>query len=336
VTDGVPERFARIRAAVQLSDVIGQRVTLKRRGTLHKGLCPFHNEKTPSLVVDDNKERWKCFGCGAGGDVVDFVAKWENIDAMAALARLEQERGLSAAGAFDHAAARAARAKADEEERQRVISAARKLWFDSVPLTGTPAETYLRGRGITIDPGPALRFHPDLRHQPSGERLPAMVAAVTDATGYVTGVHRTYLGPDGATKASVAPAKMMLGACGGGCTRFGRPDAAGGQRLGIGEGIETCLSVRQATGLPVWAALTLGNMGALPVPRPVREIILLADADEKDRAAADRQRAAAADRYAGLGFWVRLAVPPDGTDFNDLLRRAGSVPADAADPAAPS
>ncbi len=92
--------------------------------------------------------------------------------------------------------------------------------------------------------------------------------------------------------------------------------------LAIGEGIETSLSVRQATGLPVWAALSLSNMGNVPVPSngTVREIILLADADEADRQAAEAVRMQAADAYRRAGFDVRIACPPEGSDFNDVLR----------------
>ncbi|MBF0429287.1 MAG: hypothetical protein HQL94_10220, partial [Magnetococcales bacterium] len=59
--------------------VIGQRVTLKPSGREFEGLCPFHNEKTPSFKVDPKKRAWNCFGCGTGGSVIDFVMKIDGL-----------------------------------------------------------------------------------------------------------------------------------------------------------------------------------------------------------------------------------------------------------------
>ena len=65
-------------------DVIGRVVTLKKAGSSYKGLCPFHNEKTPSFSVDEGRQTYKCFGCGEGGDVISFVEKYYNLDFMEA------------------------------------------------------------------------------------------------------------------------------------------------------------------------------------------------------------------------------------------------------------
>ena len=64
--------------AARVEDVVGDFVTLRRRGTNYSGLCPFHNEKTPSFSVSPNKGIFKCFGCGKGGDSVGFVMEHEN------------------------------------------------------------------------------------------------------------------------------------------------------------------------------------------------------------------------------------------------------------------
>ena len=70
-------------------DIIGEVVNLKRRGSNYLGLCPFHNEKTPSFTVSDVKGIYKCFGCGESGNAVSFMMKYHNmtyIDAMKELA----------------------------------------------------------------------------------------------------------------------------------------------------------------------------------------------------------------------------------------------------------
>ncbi len=82
-----------IRDRVGLADTIGRRVKLTRKGREHLGLCPFHNEKTPSFTVNEDKGFYHCFGCGAHGDVIGFVMKRENlafpeaVEQLAGLAR---------------------------------------------------------------------------------------------------------------------------------------------------------------------------------------------------------------------------------------------------------
>ena len=73
-----PQTVQRILDAARVEDVVGDFVTLRRRGTNFTGLCPFHNEKTPSFSVSPNKGIYKCFGCGKGGDSVGFIMEHEN------------------------------------------------------------------------------------------------------------------------------------------------------------------------------------------------------------------------------------------------------------------
>ena len=80
-----------------------------------------------------------------------------------------------------------------------------EIWRASRPAPGTPVDTYLRPRGITIEPPPALRYHPDLAHKPTGLMFPAMVAGVVRADRELTAVHRVYLLPDGRGKAQRKP-----------------------------------------------------------------------------------------------------------------------------------
>ncbi len=123
---------------------------------------------------------------------------------------------------------------------------------------------------------------------------------------------------DGSGKAPIDPQKMMLGPCRGGAVRL----APAGDALMLGEGIETCLAAMQATGHPTWAALSASGLLALDLPPHVRDVIVLADGDEAGKAAAR----GAALRWKREGRRVRIAHPPEGMDFNDmLLGRAPSI-----------
>jgi DNA primase len=91
----IPQSFINeLVARTDLVDLIGTRVTLKRAGSNHKGLCPFHEEKTPSFTVSGDKGFYKCFGCGAYGNAIDFVMQFENRDFLDAIEILAQMQNL--------------------------------------------------------------------------------------------------------------------------------------------------------------------------------------------------------------------------------------------------
>ena len=83
-----------IKSRVNIVDVIGQHVALKRAGSNYKGLCPFHNEKTPSFVVSEQKQIFTCFGCGASGDVIEFTKRYYSLDLMEAVEKLAGQYGI--------------------------------------------------------------------------------------------------------------------------------------------------------------------------------------------------------------------------------------------------
>jgi hypothetical protein len=139
-----------------------------------------------------------------------------------------------------------------------------------------------------------------------------MVALVTRGVDDAPlAIHRTFLARDGSGKAPVDPQKMMLGPCRGGAVRL----AMAGEVLMVGEGIETSLAAMQATGYPAWAALSTSGLLALDLPPGVRDVIVLADGDEAGKSAARN----AALRWKREGRRVRIAHPPEGMDFNDML-----------------
>ena len=195
-----------------------------------------------------------------------------------------------------------------------------KIWDQSVEAKGTPVEAYLRSRGLVNSPPPSLRFHPALKH-PSGGVWPAMVGLVTSGLGAKPiGIHRTFLAHDGSAKAPVTPAKMMLGPCRGGVVRLGgcRSTASWSARASR-RASRPC----RRSDDPAWAALSTSGLRALDLPDNVIDVVLLADGDDPGEAAAQ----AAARRLAREGRSVRIARPPAGKDFNDLLVCKPSVKA---------
>jgi hypothetical protein len=145
-----------------------------------------------------------------------------------------------------------------------------------------------------------------------------MVALVVHGeTGEAVAIHRTFLARGGHGKAPVDPPKMMLGPCRGGVVRLGEA----GNVLMIGEGIETCLAAMQATGKSAWAALSTSGLRSLDLPDAIREVFVLADGDAPGEAAAQH----CARRWQREGRSVRIARPPSGMDFNDLLKARDPV-----------
>jgi hypothetical protein len=212
------------------------------------------------------------------------------------------------------------------------IEWARQIWRESRHARGTIVQDYLFGRGFTgempwkrqIDSHTptslnssvglaipsSVRFHSGLKHK-SGVWLPAMVAAIDDLGGEMVGIHRSFLKPDGTGKAAVEPNKMMLGRLSGGAVRL----TAGAPELVLCEGIETGLSILQATGLHVWATLGTSNIGKVELPDFVHTIIIAADHDDPGIKAAR----AAAQSYRESGYRVRILTPQkEGCDFNQV------------------
>ncbi len=83
-----------VKSRLNIIDIIGNRVALKKAGRHFKALCPFHNEKTPSFIVSPERQSWHCFGCGKGGSVIDFVMEYERVDFLEALETLAEKAGV--------------------------------------------------------------------------------------------------------------------------------------------------------------------------------------------------------------------------------------------------
>jgi hypothetical protein len=159
---------------------------------------------------------------------------------------------------------------------------AREVWDGAQPITCTLFEIYLASRGISPpDPAPdCLRFAPRLTHS-NGQFFPAMIALPTNPkTGEPTGgIQRTFLASSGKGKAPIEKneQKMSLGPTKGGVIRLAEPIE--GEPPVLGEGVETVLTVMEATGLPGWATLGTSGLVNLDLPDAVAEVILLAEND---------------------------------------------------------
>lgn len=204
--------------------------------------------------------------------------------------------------------------------------AARRLFAISSPIEGTMVETYLRGRGIArVHHGGSLRFHPRCYYRPDEhlptETWPAMIACVTDLDGKVTGVHRTWLDPDGFDrirlgKAPLDTPRRAIGDLLGNAVRFG---AADDDVLVAGEGIETMLSLRCALPtLPMAAALSANHLAAMLLSSSLRRLYIARDTD----AAGDMVQAILLNRAQEAGIEA-IPLSPRLGDFNEDLHIFG-------------
>jgi hypothetical protein len=196
---------------------------------------------------------------------------------------------------------------------------ARRLFAMSKPIPGTIAETYLRKRGIAaLHNAGALRFHPRCYYRPDADTTtevwPALIAAVTDLAGTITGVHRTWLDPLG-NKAPIETPRRAMGHLAGHGVRFGVPTDV----LAAGEGLETVLSLRSALPhLPILAALSANHLAAVLLPPTLRRLYVARDRDQ----AGDLAVRNLTERAQSTGIEAVTLSPVLG-DFNEDLQQLG-------------
>ena len=303
---------------------------------------------------------WKDYGLAGDkrGDVFDLIeylgrlnswidAYWWALDFLnldRGVVRSAEQSKLDRERIETERREREMKAKADDEARSRRLF---KFWMELPDsIAGTTVETYLRdARGIPMEllGSPrfrlgALRYCRRLEHadDETGEVTywPAMVAAMT--TGLtVTGLHRTWLEPNGKGKAPVLHPKKMTGRTAGAAIRLTTgPSGLSPTRatmkgvigpLAVGEGIETSLSV--AAAMPswrVWAAGSLAHMGLLEWPSCADRVILLRDNDWKDDAREAFERVVDHWRRQSRGRPVNVIASEVGNDFNDWLKGAAA------------
>jgi DNA primase len=157
-----PSFLEDLRQRVSITDVVGRKVRLIRRGHEASGLCPFHNEKSPSFTVSEEKGFYHCFGCGAHGDVIGFVMNSDGLDFRNAVEKLAAEAGISVPQETQESRERA--------ERQATLTGVMELaakFFESQlgASAGRAGLDYLQRRGLTAETIKRFRlgFAPDNR-----------------------------------------------------------------------------------------------------------------------------------------------------------------------------
>lgn len=135
------EAIEDLKSRIDIVDVIGRQVQLKRSGANYKGLCPFHNEKTPSFIVSPQKQIFTCFGgCGASGDVVSFVMRYYNLEFNEAVEKLAKEYGIDIV--------KSQRRNDDREKYYEINREAARFFYRNMTEGPNRGYSYMRRRGI--------------------------------------------------------------------------------------------------------------------------------------------------------------------------------------------
>jgi hypothetical protein len=308
--------------AAHAEDVCRQYLSNGRRAGHYWVVGDVHNSKGRSLYVrldgplsgEGAAGKWTDAATGEHGDLLDLIrlrcafsalgAAMDEARSFLALPRPTTEPGRQPSYA-----------------RRSTPEAARRLFRAGRPIPGTPAEAYLRARGITAAGFPALRFHPSVNYRTHDQaplrRLPAMLAAITDLDGRIVGVNRTWLDVERLAVADLDAPRKVLGVLLGHGIRFGRAT----DRLLAGEGIETVLSLKTVLPeLPMVSALTANHLAALVLPSGLARLVIARD----NGAAGVRAAARLRDRAEAQGVMVHDLVPCLD-DFNDDLRCVGAT-----------
>jgi hypothetical protein len=258
--------------------------------------------------------KWTDAATGQHGDLLDLIAMNRRLDCLRDA--MEEARSfLSLPRAEPPSFRRTPPAPTGSPE------SARRLFAMAQPLSRTIAEAYLRQRGITALHGIGpLRFHPRCYYRPHEdaptETWPALIAAVTDLAGTITGAHRTWLDPSGHDKAPVDTPRRAMGHLLGHAVRFGVVHDV----MAAGEGIETMLSLRSILPtMPIAAALSANHLAAILFPATLRRLYVARDRDP----AGDTAMATLTERARTAGIEA-LSLSPTFGDFNEDLRRRGS------------
>lgn len=283
-------------------------------GAEYVALNPRRNDrKIGSFRTNLKIGRWRDYAMGIGGaDAVSLYAYLHTAgDYRAAFMALAKDPLVTAAissGALAPPAKTAKTAKVAADK----LKLARRWYASGGALSGTPAEAYLRGRGLRqTSAWESLRAHrlpyPGLGHHP------CLIAPIRALDGSIVGLHCTYLTPTG-SKLGVADPRRSFGQVRGCAIRLGEP----ADRLVICEGLEDGLTLYQELdGCPVWVACGANNLTTMAVPESVRVLTIAPDNDSPGKLAA-RQ---AVDAFGVGGREVCIVPPKPGfKDFNDQLQ----------------
>lgn len=275
------------------TESLARAIVARLGGTWHGayGLCrcPAHDDRNPSLRVAP----------GQSAVLVHCFAGCRRSDVL---------RAIRALGELPIPTEEWPAKKAEGADLALIA----RLWRESRPIGGTPAELYLRHRAIS-QTSDALRFHPRMFAGPRryGAAFPALVAAITTDEGVVA-LQRTFLDPLG-RKAAIEAPRRTLGRPGVGAIRL---MPAVGPALGLAEGTETALSAAEIHRVPVWATGGVEGFARVAIPERIQEVVLFADSDEGG-ARAERLFRDRRDQRAT----IRVSRPPARFgDWNDVAQ----------------
>ncbi len=340
-----------IRARVPLADIVARNVKLQRRGREFTGLCPFHREKTPSFTVVEDKGFFHCFGCGAHGNVFDFLMRVENLAFPEAVERLATVAGLPMPRSDRRQSERARRLATLYDVLEEAC-----LWFQRqlAAPDGAAARAYLRRRGVARETAERFRlgYAPDgrralIRHLAargvaeaaiaeaglaSGEGEAAdrfrhrLIFPIGDAGGRIVAFGGRAMG-DHPAKYLNSPEGLLFhkGRLLYGYAQARRPAREAGTAIVV-EGYMDVISLSQAgfrhAVAPLGTALTESQLGLLW--RLADEPLLCFDGDGAGRRAALRTIDRALPGLAP-GRSLNFVQLPDGLDPDDLVRARGKA-----------
>ena len=294
--------------------------------------CPVHGGRDGFRVFKDVNERGGgiCNTCGAFSDGFALLMWANNWGFREALEAVAQDLRLDAGSTWTtpQPKPRPSTAPVQRQDDAVAEAALRRVWsetLDPQDPKALPLQRYLLRRGIDAELDPSVvRFHPGLGYYQDRSRIgtyPALIARVSDAQGRPVSLHRIYLTPDGRKAPVESPKKMMvpLGPVVGGAIRL----YPAGATLGITEGIETALVIRQRLMMPVWAGVSTTLMERFEPPKGVTLVVVWADLDISG--AGELAAEKLLDRLVVRGVRVAMHVPKGpiprgmkGLDWADL------------------
>jgi Toprim domain/CHC2 zinc finger len=297
--------------ATRIEDEVARRgiKLIPARGPERYGPCPRcgGNDR---FAINVKKQIWNCRGCAKGGDVVDLVQHLDGVDFKAAVVTLggDERKPIAPAKPTVHH---------EKEDDQEKTKRALWIWNEASEVNGTPAEQYLRRRGLELpDDDHALRFFSPCPF--AGTTYPALIALFRDVlTDEPKAIHRIALGPGG-----LLVAKRMLGRVAG-CAVKLDCDSDVEHGLAVGEGIETMIAARMRGFRPAWALGSAGTLKTFPVLPGIGALTVVVDHDPPDkngRCAGQEAAAECSKRWTEAGRECRRIVPRrQGADMADLV-----------------
>ena len=300
-----------LRSRIVLGDLVGRRVRLARRGRQSQGLCPFHNEKTPSFYVFD--DHFHCFGCGAHGDAIGFVMRADHLDFIEAVERLAGEAGIPVPAQTPQERERAQRQKTLLEALAAAAACYEaQLWSPA----GTRAREYLARRGL--DEATIRRFRLGWAGEDRQVLRRALGPEFPEALLVEAGLLRL---PDDGGAYDYFRGRVLYGWA---AARAHLAQQSDGAALIVAEGYMDVIALSRAgfggAVAPLGTALTEMQLNELWRLAP--EPVLCFDGDTAGQRAALR----ALDRALPLlapGKSLRFAVLPAGEDPDSLIRAGG-------------